>query len=95
MACLKQQDRSRGILAKAGRENSASGAAADDNHVGGLGQVRHTNLLVLRVVTWKSSQATPGAGRGLNGPGAFRSWVDRCAGGESMLMDCAIANAVG
>jgi len=46
VASLEQQNRPRGILAKAGREDHAGGATADNNHVGGLGQVRHVGLLV-------------------------------------------------
>ncbi len=49
VAGLKQQDRSRGILAQAAREDRASGTAANDNHVGGLGRVGHANLLVSRL----------------------------------------------
>jgi hypothetical protein len=42
---FQQQDRPRGVLAQAGRQHSAGGATPDDDHVRGLGQVRHTNLL--------------------------------------------------
>jgi hypothetical protein len=47
---LEQQDRSCGLLAATGREDRAGWVAADDDHVSGLGQVGHGDLLGLRVV---------------------------------------------
>jgi hypothetical protein len=40
MAGFEQEYRSRRVLAEPGREDSASGATADDDHIGGLGEVR-------------------------------------------------------
>jgi hypothetical protein len=43
---LQQQDRPRGVLAQAGRQDRAGGATPDDDHVSGLGQVGHTSAVV-------------------------------------------------